>query len=119
VGDEEGREADRVPGVLEEVSHSCRAGQAVSRDEAPLMVTFVVRVAGDSAGRVWGSVTRVRTGESVAFTGIPEGARALAAMLTGDFEPPRFQEDADRRAGEARTGPGLKSPEGAKGAKNE
>jgi len=49
---------------------------------------FIVRLDRDDAGRISGSIERVRTGEKVWVDALESVGRVLAAMLAGDVPEP-------------------------------
>jgi hypothetical protein len=56
-------------------------------DATALTASFIVRVSIDPAGRLAGTVERVRTGEKRRFDGIDTVAAVIARMMSAGEEP--------------------------------
>jgi hypothetical protein len=58
----------------------------VSEEHAAPVVTFMIRITRDAAGRLRGTVERVRTGEKERFTGADGIGGVIERMLQTDQE---------------------------------
>jgi len=58
-------------------------------EDAPLLMTFIVRVTGAHPDRITGTVEQVRTGERHRFDGV-EMVGALVARLMSERSPPMW-----------------------------